>query len=115
MVRVGRLVVIGLVATFAGIRRVVVIPIVTDRTVIGNSDVCSGKWINRFVVEGGGCPSVFIVAGGTIHRELQGNVVGVRRLVVIVEVTAVARVGRIVVVAVVACRTIVGYDGMCPV
>jgi len=41
--------------------------------------------------------------------------VGVGCTVVIIFVAATARVGRVVVIAVVARRAVVGYDGMCPV
>jgi len=113
MVRIGCLVIIGLVTSFAGIRRVVVIAVVASCTIIGNIDVCSGERVNIAMVESRWRPAVFIVANRAIRRELQGNVVRVGRLIVIVFVAAVAGIRRVVVISVVAGCTVVGNVGMC--
>jgi hypothetical protein len=114
VVRVGGLVVVGLVTTFAGIRCVVVIAVVTGCTIVGDVLMRPGERVNGAMVKSRGCPTVFIVADVAIGRELQGNVIGVGRLVVIVLVAPIAGIRCVVVIPVVAGCTIVGDAGMRP-
>lgn len=59
VVRVGTSVVIRCVTACASIRGIVVIPMVTSITIVGNGDVRSSEWINCVVVKIGRYPGCF--------------------------------------------------------
>ena len=98
MVWIGRSIVICLVTTHAGVRRVVVVPVVTSRAIIGNTRMCPVQIViivvnrecGRLPTRGGR------VAHGAIGRDVQCNVIGVGRPVKIRGVTTRAGIGRIV-------------------
>jgi hypothetical protein len=115
MVRIGRLVVVVDVAALACVGRIVVIPIVTGITIVGNDYVGSCQRIKIIVVKSGRHPCRFGVAILAISRKLVGQVVRVGRLVVVVCVAAETRIRGVIVVAVVAGRTIVGDGGVRPI
>ena len=115
MVRVHTLAVILCMTAVTGIRRIVVVPVVTGGAIIGNSHMSTGKRINGIVVEGGRRPGRFRVAAFAIYRELASLVVRVRRLVVIIGVASCAGIRRIVVIAVVAACTVIRNDSVRPV
>ena len=112
MIRVGAGIVICRVATRAGIGRGGVIPVVTGITIAGNRNMCPGKWVNRVVVESSGRPCRLAVTIGAGGRELCSGVVRIGRSRKICRVAAIAGVRRIVVVAVVAGRTVAGNRGV---
>lgn len=114
VVGVNALVVVGHMAAFAGIRRVVVIALVANCTVVGYGDMRPGKRIHAIVVESRRRPGILGMALFTICRELPRQVVGVGGRVVITCMAAKAGIRGIVVVAVVAFGTIVGNQCMGP-
>lgn len=67
------------------------------------------------VVKCGRLPGIFRVASGAIRRKLELCMVGVGRAVEIICMAPRAVIWRVVVVTVVASRTIVGNRCMCPV
>ncbi len=96
MIGVGGLIVIGQVAPFTGIGCVVVIPVVTSGTVIGDWNMCSIQYPEIIVLgELRRTPSGI---GGmthlTIDREVEGDVIGVGGLVEVVLMTGVTIGGR---------------------
>ena len=115
MVRIAGLEIIVVMAAIAGIRRADVVALVAGVTVIGNLRVRSSNGINGIVVKHRRRPGRFRVAGGTIRRQLSGYVIGVRRRVVIIGMTAVTSIRRVVVIAVVAGSAVIGDSRMCPV
>lgn len=87
----------------------------TGVAVVGDDGMRAGKWINAVVIEDGRYPGRFAVAGGAVRGELLCDVVGVSGLVIVRRVAARTGVRRIIVVAVVAGRTVVGDSRMCAV
>jgi len=108
--RICTLAVIGHMASFTGIGGIVVIALMTYRTVVGYRDMRTGEWVHRIVIEGSRAPGVFRMAEGTIRGKLCAGVVRVGRHTVIRRMAAVAGIGRVIVIAVVAGGTVVG-DG----
>ena len=112
MVWIGRSIVICLVTTHAGVRRIVVVPVVTSRAIIGNTRMCPVQIViivvnrecGRLPTRGGR------VAHGAIRRDHQRSVIWIQTRVVIGRVATCASIGCIGIVAVVACITI-GSDG----
>ena len=109
---VATVVVVGLVAAIAGVGGVAVIAIVTGNTIVGNGNVCPGEREVIIVVETGRAPGLGIVTGGTVHWELRRGVIRIGRCIVIALVAAKAVIGRIVVIAVVTSRTVIGDGSM---
>ena len=107
VIRVSCLVVIDHVTSLACIGGVVVVPVVTGITIVGNDEVRSSQRVEIIVVKSGRHPSGFSVAFLAISRELVGEVIRIVRLVVVVCVAAVTSVRRIVVVPIVTDGTIV--------
>lgn len=64
------------------------------------------------VIKRGRNPGRFIVTHGTIGRESGSFMIGVRRSIIISLVTTDAGVGRIVVIPVVTCCTVIRNIGM---
>ena len=116
VVGIGGAVVIRQVAAYAGIRRVVVVAVVTSRTVISNTCVRAIEGIVVVVVgKSRRCPAgLGGVAARTVVAEAQRYVVGVAGLIEISTVTTCTGVGRIVVITVVAGGTFIGNNGMPP-
>ena len=114
MAWVGTGVVVGGVATVAGVWGVGIVPLVAQVAIVGDGYVCAGEGINGVVVKSGGHPSGLGVAEGAVGRQLLRGVVGVGGLVVIGAVATVAGIGGIVVVSVVASGAIVGDGGVRP-
>ncbi len=102
----------GAVTAVTGVGRIGVIAVVTGITIICNRYVCACERINSIVVKRRRRPGCFRVAGGAIGRELRRSVIGIRRVGIIGCVTAVAGIGRGVVIAVVASGAIVGDGGV---
>ena len=90
MIRIGGLVIVGLVAAGAGARGIEIIPVVAGGAIVGNEGMRPVQWIEIIVVREEGRIPVGVrgMAGRTIHGESQVDVVGVDRLV---EVLGVAR------------------------
>lgn len=116
VVGIATAVVIGQMASFTGVGGIAVITAdVTSCTIIGNRYMRSREGEIRIVIETGGSPGRLGMAGGTIRRELIGCVIRVRCGVEICCVAANTGIGRIVVIAVVAGRTIIRYCSMCAI
>lgn len=115
VVRIGGLGIISVMATVAGIRGTVEIPVVTGITIAGNGNVRPGKRINRVMIEGRRHPGRFRMAQCAIGGELGCGMVWIAGLGVFGIVAAVAGIGRIVVIAVVAGSTIRCNGSMCAV
>lgn len=94
------------------IRRIGKIAVVTCITIIGNRNVCTNNRINRIVIEGRRRPCGFGMARSTICRELCGGVVGVGGRVIICGMATKTGIGCVIIIAVVAGRTVIGNDGM---
>ncbi len=116
MVGVGCTIKIGGVTTRASIRCIRIVSVVTGITIVGDRNVRPRERIDGIVVKSGWRPGGFRVAGSAIGRKLRGYVVWVGRRVVIRCVTAVACVGRVIVVPSGMTRSaIVGDDRVRPV
>ena len=114
VVRIGGLVVIGVVATVTGIGRAVIVPVVAGRTICCDGSMCA---IQRKVVvmdrEGSGCPSRCCgMAGGTIGRNTKRSMVGIACLRIVGIMATIASIGGIGVIPVVAGITIIRNTGM---
>ena len=113
VVGIGRLVVIGRMASRAGVRRVVVVAVVTGSAVVGNHRVRS---VQRVIVVVDGKTGRFPAGGGMAGRTIggypQGAVVGIVCLVVIGRMAAGAGIRCVVVVAVVANIAVVRDGGV---
>ena len=98
-------------AAVAGVRRVVVVAVVAGIAICFNGNVRSGYGPELVMIESGRRPGILRVALFTIRREIRSYVIRVAGGCVIIVVAAIAGVGRIVVVAVVAGHTVVcnGY------
>lgn len=105
-------VVFSLVATGTGIRSCDVVAVVAGVAISRNRNMRSGEWVNGAVVKRRRRPGTFTVAAFTIGRELVGGVIGISRRKVVWLVASCAGIGRIGVIAVVTCRTIVGNGSM---
>lgn len=83
MVRIGGLVIVRLMASGTGTRRVEVVPVVAGGTVIGDQGMCAVEWIEIVVIGKESRIPVGVggVTGRTIHGEAQIDVVGVDCLV----------------------------------
>ena len=98
--------IICVMTTVAGVWRIVKVAVVAGITIVGNGDMRTGKRINRTMIEGRRRPGCFCMAHCTIRGELGCGVVWIGGLGVLRIVTAVAGIGRIAVIAVVAGSTI---------
>ena len=112
VVGIGGAVVVRQVAAHAGVWRIVVITVMTGRTVIGNSRMRPVEYIEYIVVKTSRQPGGLCMTALTVRRELSSFVVGVGGSVVIRQVAAHAGVGRIVVITVVAGHTVIGNSRM---
>lgn len=108
VVGICRGIVIGLVAPIAGVRRICIVTIMANITIVRNSKVGTGKWIDGAVIECRRHPGRLRMADRTIGWELLGLVIGVGRLVIIREVATNTSGWRIIVIAVVAGDAVVG-------
>ncbi len=102
------LVVVKRMTGLAGIGRVGIIAVVAGITIIGDGLVRPSERVYRIVVKSGGYPGCFRVAGSTVQRELRSLVVGIGGGIVLRRMATGTGIGRIVVIAVVADRTITG-------
>ena len=110
---VARGAVIGRMTAVTGIGCIRVVAVVAGIAVVGNGRMRAHDRINRVVVEGRWRPGRLAVAGSTIGRELRCCVVWVGGSRIVSRVAAVAGVGRIVVIAVVADGTVAGNGSVC--
>ena len=108
MIWIGRGVVISLVATHTGIRRVGIVAADMAVGAVGYAGVRTGERPDGIVIESRRRPCIFIVALGAIGGELVVYVVGVGRGIEIGLVTAGTGIGGVVVIAVVAGRAVIG-------
>ena len=116
VVRVRRLVKIGLVAAHALGRRVRIISInMTGRTVIGHIQVPARERVNGVVVKSRWCPFRFRMATFTVHRELGRRMVRADSRIVFVGMAAKTLGRRVRIVSIVAFRTFICDSGMCPI
>ena len=97
VVGIGRLGIICVMTTVAGVWRIVEVTVVAGITIVGDRDMRTGKWINCTMIEGRRRPCCFCMAQCTIGRELGCGVVWIAGLGVFGIVAAVAGIGRIVV------------------
>ena len=107
--------VIIVMTAVAGIRRVVVIAVVASHTIICNGDVCTLECPVLTVVKCRGCPFRLSMTFLTIGRELICHVVRIGGGIEIIIMAAIAGIRGVVVIAVVAGRTVIGNVGMRPV
>ncbi len=115
VVRIGRGCIIRCVTTVTCVRRVRVVPVVTGRTIAGNSRV---RTLQHVVVvvdrERSRIPArISRVAHRAIRRDVQRDVVGICCLVKISSVATRASIRRIGVVPVVAGITVICNGNMC--
>ena len=115
VVRVGGSIVVIVMTAIAGIGGVVVIAVVAAHTVVGNGNVGTLESPELTVIKSGRRPRRFSVTFLAISRELIGYVIGIGRCIEIIIMTAIAGIGGVVVIAVVAGSTVVGNVGMGPV
>ena len=108
VIRIAALVVIRQMATLAGIRRIVVVAVdMAGVAIICDRRVCAGQGVKTIVVKCGRHPGRLTVTSGTVCGELSRFVVGIGRLIVVVDMTTRAGVRRVVVITVVADYTII--------
>ena len=101
--------------TITGVRRIRIISTdMTGDTVILDRYVRTGKRIET-VIKGRWYPGRFRVTGLTVRWKLRRLVIRIRRVIVISLVTTNTSSWRIVVIPVMAGRTIIGDGGMCPI
>ena len=112
VVGIGGAVIVCQVAAHAGVGRIVVITIVTGRTVIRNSRMRPVEYIEHIVIKTGRQPGGLCMTALTIRRKLGGFVVGICGRVVVCQVTAYTGVGCIVVIAVVTGSAVVSDSRM---
>ena len=112
VVRVGALVVIRRMAACAGVRRVCIIAVVTNITIIRDGGMRSRERIKTIVVQCRRYPGRFAVAAGAVRRELLGGVVGVGCLVVIADMATRAGIRGVIVIPIVAGDAVIGNGGM---
>lgn len=115
MVGVGGCIVIAQMAAHAGIRGIGVIAVVAGIAVVGNRDMRPVERIECTVVKRGRRPVAFRMTIRTGGGELGSNVVRIGRRSVVCLMAPCAGIERVVVIAVVASRTIVGNGCMRPV
>ena len=115
MVGVGSRIVIAEVATDASVWSIDVIAVVAGVAVVGNRNVRPVERIECTVVKRGRRPVAFRVAIRTSGRELRGEVVRIGSSIVVRLMAPRTGIGCIVVIAVVASRTVVGNRNMRPV
>jgi len=89
MIRVSRLVVIGLVASGAGIGSVDIISLVTGKAVTGNCSMCASKRVNIVMIKYRGTPGTLRMTGFTGSRELRCDMVWICRLIIIARMTII--------------------------
>ena len=110
MVRIRTAAVIRTVTTVTSIRGVVVIAVhVAKRTIIRNTSMRTGQWIYHIVVKGGGSPGSFCMTQRTVRRKLRRRVVRIRCSGIFCIMATITGVRGIVVIAIVAHRTIIRY------
>ena len=113
VVGIARLIEILGMAARAGVGRIGIIPTnVTGRAIIGNQRVAAREREEIVVVETRRRPGTFAVATLTIGRELRRLVVGVGGGVEVGQMAAHTSIRRVVVIAVVASRAVVGNRRM---
>ncbi len=105
------------VTASAGVWRIRVVPSgMTKGAIVGDRNVRPRERIDRIVIKSGWRPSRFRVASSAICRELCGQVIRIGRCAIICCVTAVASIGRVVVVPSGMTKgAIVGNRGVCAV
>ena len=114
VIRVGGLVVVRLVASGTGVRRVVVVAIVAGRAVIGNGRVRAVEWV-IIVVDGefSRHPAIGGVASFTSCRDAQNYVIWVGGGIEIRLVTADTSIGCVGVIAADVAIGAVGHISVC--
>ncbi len=112
VVRIGTLGIIRRMAACAGVRRVGVIAVVADITIIRDGGVRSRERIKTIVVEGSRNPGRFAVANGAVCGELLRDVVGIGCLVVIADMAARTGIWGVIVIPVMAGSAVIGNGGM---
>ncbi len=115
VVGVGTAVKIGQVTADTSVWGIDIVALVAGVAVVGNRDMSTGERIKSIVVKRGRNPGIFRMAVSAGGRELGGCVIGVDRRIVIRLVAPRTSIGRIVIIAVVAGRAIIGDDCVRPV
>ena len=109
VVGISALIVVSIMATCAGIGSIGVISAqMAGRAIICHRQVSPREGEESPVVEGGRGPGVLRMAGGAVRRELMCSMVRIGGRVVIGSVAPATGIGRVVVVAVMAGRAIIG-------
>ena len=111
MVRIGRLVIICLMASRTGIWSIG-ISVGMALGTIGNGCMCTGKRIRIGMVKGGWNPCSLRMTAFTSFGKLRSSVVWLGCLIVISRMTSEACFGRIGIITVVTGCAIVGYSDM---
>ena len=106
----GCIIVVRLMTTHTGIRRIAKITVMATGAIIGYQCVCAIEGVERVVVKRRWRPAILRMAGHTIRGKIAGGMVRIGRCIVIIQVAAGTGIRRIVVIAIVAGRTVVG-DG----
>ena len=114
VIRVGRGVVIRLVASRTGVGGIVIIAVVAGCAVVGNGCVCTIQWV-IIVVQGEGCrhPAITGVAGFTIRWNANRIVVGVGGSIILRLVAPGTGIGRTRIVTTSMAIGTVGHAGVC--
>ena len=108
MVRIRTAAIVRTVTAVAGIRSIVVIAVyVAKCAIIRNTSMRTGQWVNHIVVKGGRSPGSLRMTQRTVGRKLRYRVVRICRTRVFCIVATVTSVWGIVVIAIVAHRTII--------
>ncbi len=117
VIGIGRLIIVRLVAAHTGIRRVIVIPVVAGHTIIGNRRMRPVEHPIIIVDRKGRRHPVGFrrMAALTIGRNTQRRVVGIDTRIVIGLMAAHTGIRRIVVIPIMAGRTIIGNRRVRPI
>ena len=115
MVGVSRRIVIAQVATDAGVWGIGIVAVVAGVTVVGNRNMRPVERIKCIVIERRRRPVAFRMAICASRRELGGEVVWIGSRIVVCLMATRTGIGCIVVIAVVASRTVVGNRNMRPI
>ena len=112
VVGVAGLVKISRMAACTGIRRVVVVPVVTGSTLVGNNGVPACEGVKVVMVKSGRYPCRLRVTILAVGRELGDFMVRIGRTVVVGQVAAHTGIGRVVVIAIVAGSAVISNARM---
>ena len=114
MIRVGGGIIIGRVASDAGIGWIDIISVMAGNAIVGNGCMAPGERIRVVMVECGRVPCRLSMTGFAAGWKLCSHMVWIGRLIEVCLVTAITGAGGVIVISVVAYHTVAGYGNMRP-